>query len=420
MTPPRRVALLSPLAGLSGSDRALLRLVERMDRRRFCPLVVLPCDGPLQAELAAREVPCVASPLSWWIPATHWTAAQFAAQAEGLTVRTHQLGALLHASRVELVHTNTLVNLEGALAAAAVGVPHVFHSRGLMDRSSPPAYFADRRLLFGVLDRLSDALVCVSHAVEAQAAEHCRRTLRQVIPDGLDLAAFTAGRAVSRGALLASLGIAGTCRLVVCLAGVQRRKGQNDLVAAVERLGEWHRDTIFVLAGELSDPDYAADLRSRLSASGLSGRVLLPGFVSDIRSLLEHAEMLVHPSHSEGFGLAILEAMALGRPVVATRCGGPEEVVEDGISGLLVPPARPDLLGSAIESLLADESLRLRLGVGAVERSLRFDLSATVAAIETLYERLPALGPTAASRRARLAARVERVVSRRIRQAAAS
>ncbi len=339
-----RIAYLSH-SSLVGGERVLVRLLSALDRERVEPLAVLPTEGPLRGEIEALSIPVRILPLAWWIPATHWSAGEFLAQLEGLRERAAALAALLEEERVDLVHTGFLVTLEGALAAARLGLPHVWHSRGFFGGGFPPAYLDDTRFFFSVVDLLADALVCVSRGVAEQASEVCRLAGRHVIYDGFDLDAFLGRPVAERGALLARYGIPETARVVASVGGIQRRKGQLDLVEAAAPLARDFPDLVFALAGEAGDAEYLAALKARIQELGLADHFRFIGFEPNVRNLLSVSEALVHPSHSEGFGLAILEAMAAGLPVVATRCGGPEEIVEDGVSGFLAPVSEPARVG---------------------------------------------------------------------------
>ncbi len=351
-----RLALISHSAGGGGAERALARLARFLDREAWQPLVVVPEPGPLADELSSQGIAVSVLPTAWWIPATHWPAAQFVAQLAGLEERAAGLAALLAAERIDIVHSNTVVTLEGAVAAARLGLPHTWHSRGLFDDRFPPPYFGDLAFLFAAFDRLADSLVCVSGAVADQSRAHCREVPVEVVPDGLDLEGLARrAAAVSRGHVLGQLDLPADARIVACVGGLQRRKGQLDLVLAAARIAGRFPDAFFVLAGSASDPEYVTTLRDHLEELGLTARFRLAGYL-DAAPLLAQCELLVHPSHSEGFGLAVLEALALGRPVVATRCGGPEELVEPGRTGLLVPPAEPEALASAISVVLAAEA----------------------------------------------------------------
>jgi len=173
-----------------------------------------------------------------------------------------------------------------------------------------------------------------------------------------------------------------------------------------------------VLCGE-ADREYGAMVRARIAALGLASRFRLPGFEKDVRSLLTHAELLVHPARAEGFGLAILEAMAAGKPVVATRSGGPEEIVEDGVSGLLVPAADPPALGAALGRVLGDAALASALARGARRRARRFTLAASARKTEEVYDGLLASDRGADARRSRQS-RAESVLAELLSLAAAA
>lgn len=385
LDPPVGVAIVSHSA-MAGSEQAIARLVASLRPDRYRATVVLPEDGPLRERLEARAVASVVMPSAWWIPATHWTPATFAAQVDGLAARADRLADWLREKRIGLVHTNTLVTLEGALAAAEIGIPHLFHSRGLFDSGFPPNYFSDLEFVFGVIDRMADGLICVSRAVRAQAELYCRLAPMFVVHDGFDRMEFLGSATVARDRLLLLLDLPRGSRVVASLGGLQRRKGQIYLVDAFALLADRHPELHLVLAGGHNDEEYVRLLLERIERYGLAGRIRLPGNLSEPLSLLQAAEVVVQPSLSEGFGLGVLEAAAAGRPVVATRCGGPEEIIEDERSGLLVPPADPRSLARAIDSLLGDAELARRLGEGAAQRALRFDGRATADSVSRIYE----------------------------------
>lgn len=404
-----------------GSERLLVRLLASLDRGEVQPLVVLPADGPLRRELEALEVPVRIVPLSWWIPSTHWNAKEFLAQLEGLRERADSLGSLLLAERVDLIHTFFIVTLEGALAAARMSVPHVWHSRGYFGSGFPPAYFDDVRFLLSVVDLLADAVICMSRGIETQMAAACERARLRVIYDGYDFDAFLNRPAPDRAALRDRYGIPPQARIVATVGGIQRRKGQLDLVEAAAPLVREFPDLLFALAGTGTDVEFRRRLDARIGELRLDAHFRFIGFERDIFNLLSISEMLVHPSHSEGFGLVILEAMAMGLPVVATRCGGPEEMIDHGVSGMLVPVGDPPALAAAVRALLSEPGREREIGQRA-ERSIRtFSLENTARATEALYRNVLASfprDPDFHSLRGRLAAFAADQVLHRARQAA--
>ncbi len=385
----RRVLYVSHLSSLSGAEQALLRLVCALDRTRVEPWVALPSGGPLRERLDACGGHTQILPIGWWIPATHWSGPEFFAQLAGLRERVERLSAFASDMGADLIHTNTIVTIEGAIAAARLGLPHVWHSRGLFSKDHfPPPYFDDIALFFSAVDQLSDHIVCVSREVEKQIPGHYRLAPRSVIFDGVDLSGSSAGPAETREAIARRYGVNPDSRIVACVGGIQLRKGQLDLVEAAARLVPRFPNLVLILCGEAGDAEYYARVVQRSRELRLESHFRFPGFESDVRSLLAHSELLVHPSHSEGFGLAILEAMASARPVVATRSGGPEEIIEDGVSGLLVPVGNPRALAEAVGRILADPALAGSLGLAAARRALRFTAQESARRTEALYDRL--------------------------------
>ena len=131
------------------------------------------------------------------------------------------------------------------------------------------------------------------------------------------------------------------------------------------------------------------ELEEHACRLGLGQRIVFTGFRSDVPDLLSEAAISVLPSLSEGTSNTLLESMAAGIPVIATRVGGNPEVIEDGVSGLLVPPRDSAALAAATGRLLEDEDLALRLGQAGMRRvSELFSIEGSVHQTEHLYQRL--------------------------------
>jgi glycosyltransferase involved in cell wall biosynthesis len=166
-------------------------------------------------------------------------------------------------------------------------------------------------------------------------------------------------------------------------------KGQDEFIRAAAVVVPRRDDVTFVVAGE--DKSRSGENRRRLerliSDLGLGGRVHLPGWMDDVPRLLSALDLFVSPSRSEPFGLSIIEAMACGVPVVATKSEGACEILEDGVTGLLVPLGDHEALAEAICALLADGRRRASLAARALEAVRdRFSLERMVTATEQLYE----------------------------------
>jgi len=175
--------------------------------------------------------------------------------------------------------------------------------------------------------------------------------------------------------------------LIVGAAGrLSPEKGFEVLVQAAAEVVRANRSVGFVLFGDgpLADP-----LKQRIEASGLRDRFVLAGFHADYRRYLPHFDLLVLPSFTEGLPNVVLEALAAAVPVVATAVGGTPEVLDDGVSGHLVPPRDPGRLADRIGDLLADDARRRQMGTCGRERVAEdFSFAAQARAYRQLFHRL--------------------------------
>jgi glycosyltransferase involved in cell wall biosynthesis len=128
-----------------------------------------------------------------------------------------------------------------------------------------------------------------------------------------------------------------------------------------------------------------AGLRAQASRLGVSGFVHFPGCVEDVRPWLAVFDLLVQPSRSEGLSLAVLEAMAMGLPVVATDVGGMAEAVKDGVTGRLVPAENSVALATALKAVLGDRTRMEELGLAGRERARKFSVSRSAELLGELY-----------------------------------
>ena len=149
------------------------------------------------------------------------------------------------------------------------------------------------------------------------------------------------------------------------VAALVAHKGQRHLVEAAALVRRRVPRARFVIAGA---GELEADLRRQIAASDLQGHVLLAGFRDDIIPLHKGFDIFVMSSITEGLGTSALDAMACGKPLVASRAGGLAEVVAHGETGLLVPPGDAPALAAAIAELLEDEALRRRCGTAGLDR----------------------------------------------------
>ena len=272
--------------------------------------------------------------------------------------------------------------LVGSICALAVGPRCLVmsrRSRNFYQRKHPHLARIER-----FLHRRMSAVLGNSRPVVADLlAEGVPADRLGLIHNGIDLEPFAAP--VNRGSIRRSLGIAEDELVFVKVANLFPYKGHADLLEALAHAplpAPWR----LVCVGR--DNGTLVDLRHLASRLGLADKVIWAGRRIDVPELLAAADVGVLASHEEGFSNAVLEYMAAGLPSVVTDVGGNAEAVEDGVTGLLVPPRSPGNLLSALARLF-DPQLRQRLGAGARARvELEFSLEVCVSAYDDLYRSL--------------------------------
>jgi glycosyltransferase involved in cell wall biosynthesis len=215
------------------------------------------------------------------------------------------------------------------------------------------------------VSRSTHRFVAISEAVRDEMLRRGETPAAKIttVPNGMidpAVEAFTPSTEIRR-----DLGLSDDTPLIVCAARLEEEKDVASLVEAMSKVVTAHPTAVCVVAGEGSQKDV---LLQQIQKNGLSEAVRLLGFRSDVLALINAADVFVLPSPAEPFGLVLLEAMALGKPAIATQAGGPLEIVVPEETGLLVPPSSPEALAEALSRLLADAQLRQSMGQKGRER----------------------------------------------------
>jgi glycosyltransferase involved in cell wall biosynthesis len=357
---PSHLTVVHIVASLDvgGLERVVFDLVKHSNRTQFAPRVVcLEEVGAWRWRFAELGIPvdCVAR------------------TGGGMARRILRLAQHLHEIGADVVHThNVKPHLHGALAAALARVPVILSTKhGRNFPTQPLGRMANR-----LACRMCTDLVGVSADCAAiwRDVEWARPEKVSVITNGVDLAAFPFSPRPVDGPPRA-----------VSVARLSSVKDPVTLLLATRRVLDREPGFRLDLAG---DGPLRSEVEQSIVRLRLSDAVRMHGAIDDVRPVLSGASFFVLASTSEGVSLTLLEAMAAGLPVVATRVGGTPEVVDQGVTGVLVPPRAPEALADAMLWMLRQPGQRERMGRLARRRvEDRFDVRRTVAAYEQMYLR---------------------------------
>ena len=306
-------------------------------------------------------------------------------------VAFQRLVGLIRSFRPHIVHTHTAkAGAVGRLAALVAGVPirvHTFHGhvfRGYFSPLKTRVFLVIERALAAITRRIvaiselqRDDLCDVFHIV---ARERC-----SVIPLGFDLRPFAAAE-TKRGAIRGALGLGQDRRLVGIVGRLVPIKHHAMFLEMARRVADARADTDFVIVG---DGELRPELERSVAAMGLGGRVHFLGWRRDLDAVYADLDVVALTSLNEGTPVALIEAMASGRPVVATAVGGVADVVADGETGLLVPSQDAPACAHAVLRLLDDAALRELLGrEGRARVMAHYGSERLVGDVRRLYEEL--------------------------------
>lgn len=354
--------------GLGGAQKVIAALVRGADRAAFRHVVYTCDDGVHRAEIESAGAPVRVIPR--WIPKLDpfWVV---------------RLSAAMRADAANLVHTHLFGDsLHGMLAARRCGRIPVIMTLHIGVEGLWGLQSRGYRWLLG---RCARAVAC-SDAVAGSFADLARTSgcATVTIPNGIAAAPAEPLEPGRRDALRSALGAGPGEVLFAAVGRLAEQKGHRHLLAAMGRLAPPAEARIRLAI--VGDGELRAALESQVAAAGLRGRVTFAGVRSDVAALLAAADGVVFASLFEGLPIALLEAMAAGRAVVATALPGILEAVRPDLEALIVPPGDAAALGAAMTRLAGDPILRERLGTAARRRfEAQFTAGRMVARYEAVY-----------------------------------
>ena len=351
---------------IGGGQISLLGLLKRLNRGKYYPLVICPEEGSLFDELnkIVVETKIVRMETIRNLNIFSW-------------VRTvNKLIQLIKRREIDLIHSNgSRATIFGGIAARLTKTPLIWHVR----------IANSDKLLDRLLARLASKIIVISKAVSRRFDWiEDKEDKIVLVYNGINLESFKPDVGIRK--VRGKISLSSETPLVVTVGRLDWYKGHKYLLEAAEKIVQTLPDARFLIVG---DGGYRKRLENQVKQLNLDENVIFTGNRKDIPEILAGIDLFVLSSVSEGFGRAVAEAMACAKTVVATKAGGLSEVVEDGITGILVPPKNSIALAEAIIKLLKDKKKAENMGIAGRKRVEKlFSIERNVKSIEELYEEI--------------------------------
>jgi glycosyltransferase involved in cell wall biosynthesis len=364
-----RILYVHGIEAIGGAERDLISLLKTLDQQKWEPRVVCPGTGPFRDQFHAIAVPTHALSLPPWRKVRSFFQRRSAVR---------RLEALVDQLDPAMIHVNDIWWVPHTVKAVASRisnpVPIVAHVRQEIEPAKVRRYELDR----------ADAVIAISRQIEQSliAGGVSGNNVRTVY-SGIDLSKKQPSH--DSQAIRQMIGVPDGAVLIGTIANLFPRKGYEVMLRAFPAIVRAVSTVHYVIVGS-DDNDYADRLKRLAHELKIADRVHIVGFQDPVQPFLAALDLYAHPALMEGFGIAVVEAMAMGKAVVATTTGGLPEVVAQGETGLLVPPGDVESLAETVVSLLQDRVRREQMGNRGMARAHeRFSLDASVAQVERLY-----------------------------------
>ncbi len=384
---PLRVLYLDHTAKIGGGEIALVNLLRHLDRSVVFPIALLFMEGPLRERLVGccdtHVIPLADSALTAKKDGLGWRSLLQLRASLSVLLQIWRVVRFARKMEIDLIHTNSLKSdIIGGIAARIAGIPVVWHVRDRIEADYLPKIVV--RVFRFLSQNLPDFVIANSSATLASLHLNGKGKSAtvdangRVVHDGCNVVSIKDGsESVKTGVRIGLVG------------RISPWKGQDIFIRAAALLKEKHPEARFEIIGApiFAERGYEGELLRLRNELHVNNTVAFAGFVENVPARIAELDIVVHASVTgEPFGQVIIEGMAEQKPVVATNGGGVPEIVEDGITGLLVPMGDALRMAEAIDYLLTHPDEATEMGVRGRERvQTHFTIQKTARMVEAVY-----------------------------------
>lgn len=386
--PQIKIAAIGHSSEIGGAESSLLTFLRHMDGERFRTVVILNTEGPFSKKLREENIPVQVIPLP----------SRLIGLKRGEGIRSFfplilyffyfqayltRLCFYLKKDRFDLILTNTVkAHLYGSIAASLCRMPLIWRFHDIL---SPPDFNPLLVKAITFLGNLFPAKVlAVSHTSRNYLVKSGFKSNKvEVVFNGIDPSRLESKNHFKD--IQTEAEFSNGVRRVGCVGRIIPQKGQRSFLLAIPKVVHHYPETSFLVVGDPppGEKKYKEELLEIVRDKGIESWVKFTGFRMDIGNVIRALDIVVFPSVApESFGLSILEAMHLGKPVIASNFEAVHELIEDGVTGVLVDPARPEQIADRIIDLFSDHELYGKIATEAKGATKKFSLENYIGAME--------------------------------------
>ncbi len=338
-----KLLYISHTTEFAGAEKALYLLLKNLNPLFFKVIAVFPSNsGIFIDKIKELNIKYYSTPLEWWI-----TNPKYNFPVSSLSSRVNKLLKIIDIEKPDIIHTNTSVIIEGAIAANKKNIPHIWHLHEILQTHPVLKPILPLPMVYNMINEYSDKVICVSKALKDTISKFVPSKKLDVIYNGTDLESELQEKTSVRK----QLSLKNDTILATSVGNITPQKDFMTLLKLALKVKQNQLNIKFLIVGRVGSKTYNRKLLSFYKKENLLETVFFLGYRKDIYPIIEQSDLVIITSQSESFSLVAIESMVLKKAVLTTNCGGPSEIILDGKTGYIVPVGRVDLLYDRLQKL---------------------------------------------------------------------
>jgi len=355
-----KILFISHSSGMLGAEKSLLLLLKNINRNRFDPIVVLPANGPLKNRIESLGIRTYKIRSPWWVSGRKniiWAVLHYIFNIILEIIALFRIYKIVKLEKINLIYTNTIVNFTGAVISFLTKKPHIWHIREIISGNPDIHFLLPNKILFNFILRFSNKIIANSNASAKQFLNNKLNKKIEIVYNAVDIEEFKDSNPFPDIG-----GVKSKDWLIAVVGSLQKRKAQDDAVKAVKIVKDTIPNVKLLLIGD-GNKEFKNYLKRLVFELDVSNNVIFTGYRDDVLNILRYCRLLLFPSLNEPFGRVVIEAMAVGIPVIGINSGGVKEIIQDSITGYLVLPHDPLNIAKKIIYLFNHPELAKKMGI---------------------------------------------------------